>query len=336
MIPPIVFAVIVFIAVILICIAGYYFWQRKENLKYQSQRVEQATTIQSLGYSEALTGTEGETQATESSEKTLRRDTRISSIPWLDFLLSKFQKERSKSLMILIEQSGLKIKVGEFLIFVFLISCTSEIVIDLFFHIPIVGFAFALLPFLMLNILKEKRVEALVKQMPQALDLLSSDLRAGLDIQAGLKHLSEEFRPPIGEEFAKVVVEVNLGLTLAEALNNLSNRVNTMDVQILCTGIIINRELGGNLSELIGNVGETIRERFRLKGMVKALTAENQMSAYLLIALPIGLYILLNILSPTIYNSFANDPTGKMILTGCAVSMVMGYLIINKITKLEV
>ena len=331
MLVPIIFSAITFLAVILLCIAVYYFLQRKENLKYQSQRVEQAVSQQSLGY------TEGEENlTTEAGQGTLRRDTRISSIPFIDIFLSKFLKGGSKSLMILIEQSGLKIKVGEFVLFTTLLGFIGAMVIDLFFHIPAVGFILAVLPFLLLNTLKEKRVEVFVKQLPQALDLLSGDLRAGLDIQAGLKHLSEDFPPPMGEEFGKVVIEVNLGLTLSEALNNLSNRMNTMDVQILCTGIIINRELGGNLSELIGGVAETIRERFRLKGMVKALTAENQMSAMLLMALPVGLYILLNVLSPAIYNSFIQNPTGQMILGGCVVSMTIGYLIIQKITKLDV
>ena len=109
-----------------------------------------------------------------------------------------------------------------------------------------------------------------------------------------------------------------------------------MDVQILCTGIIINRELGGNLAELTSSIGNTVRERFRLKGMIKALTAENQGSAILLLVLPIAMYIILNMLAPAVYNSFATDPIGKMVLIGCAVSMTFGYLVIQKITKLEV
>lgn len=333
MLVQVIFSSIVFIAVVLICMAVFYFWQKKENLKHQSQRLEQVVNIQTTGYTQADVLSD-DAQAAEQTG--IRRDTRISAIPWLDTLLSKRLKSQSKSLMILIEQSGLKIKVGEFLLFAGLIGVICTLLIHFFFHIPLVGLVFGILPVFLLHILKQKRVEAFVKQMPQALDLLSSDLRAGLDVQAGLKHLSEEFSAPLGDEFAKVVVEINLGLTLNEALNNLASRVNTMDVQILCTGIIINRELGGNLSELIRSIGETVRERFRLKGMVKALTAENQMSAMLLVGLPIGLYILLNILSPTIYNSFAFDPVGRMILIACVVSMTFGYLVINKITKLEV
>ena len=334
MIVPIIISVFTFLAVILVCLAIYYFLQRKENLKYQSQRLEQVINIQSQGYSSPTTEVAGENQ--EIDQIDLRRDKRISSIPWLDTILSRFLKERSKLLMILIEQSGLRIKAGEFLLFSLLLGFLGEMLIDIFFHIPIAGFVVGLVPFWVLNILKTKRVEAFVKQMPQALDMLSGDLRAGLDVQAGLKHLSEEFPPPLGEEFGKVVVEINLGLTLAEALRNLSTRINTIDVQILCTGIIINRELGGNLSELVGNVSNTIRERFRLKGMIKALTAENQMSGLLLIVLPFALYFLLNMIAPDTYNSFSSDPIGRKIIIGCLVSMAFGYFIMNKITKLEV
>lgn len=328
-----IFSVIVFIAVILICMAVYYYLQNKETLKSQTKRLEQVINLQDTFSSNQ---SENISQNSEAAQGPLRRDMRISSIPWLNNLLLKLLKKRAKSIMILIEQTGLKIKVGEFLLFVSLIALLGGLVIDLLFHIPLVGIGFGVVPFFVLNILKKKRIDDFVKQMPQALDLLSSDLRAGLDVQAGLKHLSEEFSPPIGEEFTKVVAEINLGLTLSEALNNLSGRVNTMDVQILCTGIIINKELGGNLSELIGSISETVRERFRLKGMVKALTAENQMSALLLLLLPIGLFILLNVMSPAIYNSFVFNPIGKMCLIGCAVSMTIGYLIINKITQIEV
>ena len=324
----IVITVAVFFAVVMLCVIIFYIIQQKLDLKAQTQRIEKAVAFNNAGFKPDI--------ETDPSVTSLRRDTSISSIKWLDKFLSKLLKERSKSLMVMIEQSGLKIKVSEFLLFAILIGFLGMIVVDLFFHISFVGFVILVLPFWFLQILKAKRIDAFVKQLPQALDLLSGDLRAGLDIQTGLKHLSEEFIPPLGEEFAKVVVEINLGLTITEALNNLSRRINTMDVQILCTGIIINRELGGNLSELVQNISDTVRERFRLKGMIKALTAENEMSAMLLIALPIGLFLLLNIMAPDVYGSFIKDPMGKMIIGGCIVSMIIGYTFMKKMTKVEV
>lgn len=333
MLAPILFSLTGFLAILFLCFTIYLIWQRKQSLEDQSQRLEQAVTVQSLGYSAP---DDPSKEAQTVSEANIRRDTRVSSIPWLNQILSKLLKEKAGFLMILIEQSGLKIKVSEFLLFSILIAFIGLMIVGLLAHIPLVGIVAGIIPFGLLHILKAKRLEAFTAQMPQALDMLSSDLRAGLDIQAGLKHLSEEFSPPIGEEFAKVVIEINLGLALKEALNNLSTRINTTETQILCTGIIINRELGGNLSELIGSIANTVRERFRLKGMIKALTAENQMSGYLLIALPFALFIILSLLAPETYRPFLSDPIGKQIVIGCLVSMTLGYLIMNKITQLEV
>lgn len=336
MLSPIIFSVIVFFAVMFIIIAGYYIWQRKESLKEQSERIEKVVNIQTeIRPDPNASNTEG----VDSDQTALRRDMRISAIPWLNTLLSKFLKEKAKSLMHLIEQSGLRIKVSEFVLFTVLVSLIVILAIYIFTHnlfISLAGIGAVFLPYWILGFLKERRINTFVNQLSPALDLLSSDLRAGLDVQTGLKHLSEEFPAPLGEEFAKVIVEINLGVSLSDALNNLSKRVSTMDVQILCTGIIINRELGGNLSELIGSIANTVRERFRLKGLVKALTAESQMSAMLLIFLPIGLFILLNIMAPSTYNSFMSDPKGQAILAGCVVSMTFGYIVIQKITKLEV
>ncbi len=331
MLAPFFFSFIGFLAIVLFCIAIFLVFQNRQDKKNQDQRVKQATETNSQFFIENNVN-----KNQEGAESGLRRDSRISSIPWLNDLFSKYLKQNAKSLIVLIEQSGLKIKVGEFLLLILFVGLAGFILVNIFFHIPFVGFGLAIVPYFILNFLKGKRTEDFVKQLPQALDLISSDLRAGLDVQAALKHLAEEFPAPIGEEFGKVIVEINLGLPISDALNNLAKRINTMDVQILCTGIIINRELGGNLAELTSSIGNTVRERFRLKGMIKALTAENQGSAILLLVLPIAMYFLLNMLAPAVYNSFATDPIGKMILIGCAVSMTFGYLVIQKITKLEV
>ena len=331
---PAIISVTAFLSILIGCFCVYLIIEKQKSTKLQSERFEFAINPLAISSAQGLKSQEGD--LLESEEGDLRRDTSTSSIPWLDKLLRKFLKGRASYLLIIIEQSGLKLKVSEFVLLTLLTSLIGVLVVELFFHIPLVGAVIGIVPWAVLNILKAKRLESFVAQMPAALDMLSGDLRAGLDVQAGLKNLSEEFPAPIGEEFAKVVAEINLGLHLKDALQNLANRVNSTEVQILCTGIIINRELGGNLSELVGSVSDTVRERFRLKGMIKALTAENQMSGYLLIALPFALYLILNMLAPETYNSFASDPTGQKIIIGCLVSMLFGYLIMNKITQLEV
>lgn len=336
MIVAIIFSALTFCAVVAVCYVVYFLWQKEANREYQNQRVEQVVNIKSSGYSETSFETQGKKEEENPEQKTLRRDTRTSTIPILDIILSKFFRSASQKLMIFIEQSGLKIKVGEFILLSFCLSIIGALVVNTFAHIPYVGIAVGAIPLILLNSMREKRLQSFLVQLPQALDMLSNDVKAGLDVQSGLKHLSEEFKPPLGEEFAKIVVEINLGLALSQALNNLCNRINIIDVQILCTGIIINREMGGNLSELIGNISNTVRERFKLKGMIKALTAENQITSLLLILLPVALYILLTFMAPDTYGVFTSDPLGQKIIIGCIISMTIGYTIIRKVTKVEV
>jgi len=344
---PIFFSIFVFFAVITLCFLGYFMYTKAQTRKEQSQRINQVVNYS--GPTGILQDTRVQTASVkieegkkdENSEKSqasggIRRDSRISNIHILNVILSKISSEKVGSLKVLIEQTGLKVKTGEFLLFVCCLSVIGMLLVDLFLKIPFAGLAIGFIPFLVLNILKQKRLDTFITQLPEALDMLSGDLRAGLDVQAGIRHIADEFSAPIGEEFAKVNVEIGLGLPISEALGNLVKRMNTMDVQILCTGIIINRELGGNLGELVRSVAVTIKERFKLKGMIKTLTAENSASAYLLMGLPVGLFFLLSGMAPDTYKSFMADPMGRGAIYGCIGSMTVGFLIIKKVTKLEV
>ncbi len=319
---------LVFIVVILICWVSYVYWQKSEANKSQTERLEKAASTQSQ-FSD-------DDKPKSLEELKLRKDKRLSTIPWLDEALRKILQERIIRLMILIEQSGLTIKVSEFLLMTTLIGFIGAILVKQLLGFPFVGFVCCYLPFMWLKGLKEKRLEAFVKQMPQALDLLRGDLKAGLDVLGGLKHLAEDSKPPLSEEVSKVITEINFGVAITDALNNLAERMDTMDVQMLCTGIIINREMGGNLSELVGKVSMTVRERFRLQGIIKALTAEGKMSSIMLLALPFAMFAILNCLAPETYNPFLKDPMGQKIIMSCLGSMTVGYLMIKKITALDV
>ena len=320
--------ILIFVIVMILCWVGYTYWQKFEAKKSQTERLEKAINTQTQF---------GDGEKTKSLEElTLRKDKRLSTIPWLDEALKKIFQARITQLMILIEQSGLTMKVSEFLLVATLIGFIGAILVKQLLGFPLVGFGCCYLSYMWLQQLKEKRIEKFVAQMPQALDLLRGDLKAGLDVMGGLKHLAEDSKPPLSEEFSKVIAEVNLGVATNDALNNLAERMDTMDVQMLCTGIIINREMGGNLSELVGKVSVTVRERFRLKGIIKALTAEGKMSSIMLMALPVVMFIILNCIAPETYNPFLKDPMGQKIILGCLVSMTIGYLLIQKITAMDV
>lgn len=325
----------VFVFIIVLCVIGYFLWQQTSEKNAQSERVKGAIDVKlesiSFGAQKSMSSVESQDKAISQ----LRKDKTISAIPLLDILLHKIFKENIKVIRHTIEQTGFHVKVAEFILFSVLLGLIGALLVDLFFKIPFAGIAIGIVPFAILNVLREKRKSKFVSQMPAALDMMNADLRAGVDIQQAIKHIAEELSPPISEEFQRMVAEINLGVPVDESLLNLSERIDTMDVQMLCTGIIINRQLGGNLAELVANVAGTVRERFRLQGVIKALTAESTASSYLLLALPIGLFFVLNLLAPQTYNSFTQTPMGINILKGCCVSMVIGFVVLKKMTKIE-
>ena len=335
MIWPIIISILIFIAIIGIGFLGYNAWQTFQSKKLQRERLERAISLQGQSFEPSVSEEdEGKTKDITTEEE-LRKDKRYSSIPWVNEVLKKILKSQITALVNLIDQAGLSIKVSEFLLISLIIGCLVATLVAFFFHIPFIGFAAGIMPFIYVRYLKEKRIFSFIQQMPPALDLLQGELKAGVDILTGLKHLAEEHDPPLCDEFGKLVAEVNLGVPVGEALNRLAERINTMDVQMLCTGITINREMGGNLAELIAKVSVTVRERFRLRGIVNALTAETKMSSILLLVLPVVMFVILNAMAPTTYNPFMKDPVGQKLILGCVVSMSLGFFLIKKMTHLD-
>ncbi len=334
---PLVFTILIFVVIVGISLGLYYVWQRSRSRKLQAERIDSAINLKPR-IDETKEGEEGATaeEAPTFEEGKLRKDKRYSTIPWLDNILRNFLKKSTPVLLRLIEQSGLSIKVSEFFLVSAIVGFLGAAIVNFIVHLPFIGLGLGMFPYMILNYIKEKRTAKFISQMPPALDLLNSDLKAGVDILAGFKHVAEDMDPPMSEEIGKLIVEINLGLPINDALGNLSDRIDTMDVQMLCTGISINREIGGNLSELITKVSATVRERFRLRGIIASLTAEGKMSAWLLIGLPFIMFGILNGMAPETYGSFLNDPIGKNIMGGCCVSMIIGYILINKITTLDV
>lgn len=328
--------VAVFCFVVVLCVGGYFIWQQSENKKQQTDRLESAINVkqETFGMGTAFAPL-SQDQIQEKAFEAVRKDKTISNIPIVNLILNKFFQKKIQYIMHLIEQTGLSIKVGEFILFTLLLGFIGASVVVVFFKIPVVGFGIVFLPFSVLNSLRESRKKKFVSQLPQALDMMNSDLRSGLDIQQVFKHIAEELSPPISEEFQRMVAEVNLGVPVDQAILNLGERMDTMDVQMLCTGLIINRELGGNLAELVANVCATVRERFRLQGVIAALTAESKASSYLLLALPVGLYFLLGAMAPDTYKSFSESPLGDKLLKGCCVSMLIGFTVLKNMTKIE-
>jgi tight adherence protein B len=201
----------------------------------------------------------------------------------------------------------------------------------------------AFLPRFWLNRRKAGRLNAFNKQLPDTITLIANALRAGSSFLQAIEMVVREAQPPITIEFGRVVREVNLGLSFDIALENMVRRVRSDDLELMATAITIQHQVGGNLAEILDSIAFTIRERVRIKGEIKTLTAQQRMSGYVVAFLPIGLVGVLFAIAPKFMEPmFANPPAimdlpvGVIILTFAGIMMFIGFMIIRRIVAIEV
>ena len=194
----------------------------------------------------------------------------------------------------------------------------------------------ASLPFLYVRRLRDKRMAAFEKQLPDAMDFLSRSMRAGHAFTISIGMVGEDLPDPLGLEFRTLFNEQNLGASLSSAFGNLTRRVPLLDVKFFSSAVLLQRQTGGNLSEILGRLSEVVRERFRLKGHVKAVSAHGRMTAGILTTLPVLTAAALLMVAPGYLQGMFADPDGKKLVTGAVISQVIGNMIIRKIVKIKV
>ena len=239
-----------------------------------------------------------------------------------------------------IEQSGVKTTISAVLLAGIGVAVALGFVVMLlvkaqwgFLLGAIIGFA---LPFMFLNMKRGKRVRAFEEGFPEALDLVARALKAGHAFITGLKMVADEMPEPIGPEFRKTFDEQNFGLPLKDALENLTMRVPGLDVRFFATAVLIQRETGGNLSEILENLAHVVRERFKILRQVRVYTAHGRMTAYVLLALPAVLCIALAFINPDHMNLLFRERMGQMLLMFALVMQAIGFLWIKQVIKIEV
>ncbi len=201
---------------------------------------------------------------------------------------------------------------------------------------PIVGLGFAALPFFWLSFRRKKRLNRFAAQLPEALELIARALRAGHSLAAGFQLVSTEGSDPIAEEFGRVFEEQNLGIPFEEALMNLTERIPNLDLKFFVTAIILQRQTGGDLAEILDKIGRLIRERFKIWGQVQALTGEGRLSGIVLLALPPVLFVTVYRMNPEYIGLLFTDDLGKKMLLFGVVSQLVGALVIRKIINIRV
>ena len=180
------------------------------------------------------------------------------------------------------------------------------------------------------------RLNAFNRQLPDTITLLSNSLRAGASFLQSADLVSRESQPPISTEFGRVVREVNLGLSMEEALANMNRRIRSDDLDLMVTAINIQQQVGGNLAEILDTIAFTIRERVRIKGDIRTLTAQGRYSGYLVAFLPVAIAVVLNLINPQFMAPLFQEVIGRLLLGVGAVMMVIGFFLIRRITDIEV
>jgi tight adherence protein B len=201
---------------------------------------------------------------------------------------------------------------------------------------PVMALFLAFLPVIWLLLRRKRRLRAFAAQLPQALELIARALRAGHSLAAGFSLVAQEMSEPIGSEFNQTFEEQNLGKPLEESLEALTQRIPNLDLKFFATAIILQRQTGGDLAEILDKIGHLIRERFQIWGQVQALTGEGRLSGIVLLALPPALFAVVYRMNPDYLMLLFTDELGKKMLVGGIVSQLFGALMIRKIVNIRV
>jgi tight adherence protein B len=201
---------------------------------------------------------------------------------------------------------------------------------------PFLALMMALVPLMWVLFRRRQRLKLFAAQLPDALEMLSRALRAGQSLPFGFNMVASEMGPPIGTEFGRVFEEQNLGIPLNESLDSMTGRIPNLDLKFFVTAVILQRQTGGDLAEILDKIGCLIRERFRIWGQIQALTGEGRLSGIVLMALPLLLFVVVYQLNPGYITVLFTDPMGKKMLAGAAFLQVLGALMIRKIVNIKV
>ncbi|MFN3929179.1 MAG: type II secretion system F family protein [Thermoflexus sp.] len=247
----------------------------------------------------------------------------------------------AEDLRLQLARADLKVTPAEFLVIQILTAIVGFILAQAFFRfvplalLGLIGGFFA--PRFYVTWRQRRRLQAFNAQLGDAINLMVNGLRAGYSVLQAMEAVARELPPPISTEFDRVVKEQQLGLSLEQALQNMLRRVHSDDLEMMVTAILIQREVGGNLAEILDTISFTIRERVRIKGEIRVLTAQQMISGYVLMFLPIGLgLILFGINREYMLNFFNSGILGYFMIACTLVMMLIGYFLIQRIIRIEV
>jgi tight adherence protein B len=285
---------------------------------------------------EALLKAERRGQAT--LELRLLRNELLSDVPFLNRLLLRWSW--AARVRQFVRQAGWRIKPGKLVLISGVAGLGAYVVAGVLYGNPLItlgiGGGAGFVPWAALMIARSRRLRAFEKSFPEAIDLLGRAVRAGHTFTTGLEIIAQELPEPLAGEFRITYEEQNLGLPLKDALLNLTERIPLVDVRFFVTALLVQKETGGNLAEILDKLAHVVRERFRILGEVRIKTAQGRMTAGILLALPPALLLLLRAINPDYMRPLFEDPWGLWMLGAAVLMQFMGGVILWRIVNIKV
>jgi tight adherence protein B len=268
----------------------------------------------------------------------LLKSSLYSEVPWVNALLSRLPI--AKHFDLLLERANVDMTLG---LFILCSAVASGIGIFLFLIVGqpfllalVMGLIALLCPYFYLKYITWRRVRRFLEQMPDGLDMMSQSLQAGLGLTQAMVFVAKEMPDPLGTEFSVFIEEVNLGLPLADALKRMEERMALPEVRLFNTALLVQREVGGSLAELLNKLSDIIRDRFRIERLIKSLTGQNRMSAWTVCSVPPFLGVFMFIREPQMMNDMLTDPMGRAMLAAALVLEIVGIIIFRKLIKVHI
>ena len=322
--PPIVIALLV-----LVVVAGSVFFLAS----IFDQRSAQARLIK-----ERLANERKAPERAPEDELALLRNEQLSDIPALDNLLRR--SSRIAGMQKMLEQSGVSLRAGNFLGFSALAGIAATLIaytlskrMEVAWFALLVGFV---MPYAYVSFKRSKRFEKFEELFPEAIDTLARAVRAGHAFTTALEMITNEVAEPIAGEFRQLYEEQKFGMPVRDALMNLTERVPLVDVKFFVTAVMLQRETGGNLAEILDNLSYVIRERFKIQRQVRVYTAQGRLTMALLMGMPPIIVVVMMVLNPAFIHPLFADPIGHTLLVAGIALQTVGYFVIRKIIRIQV
>jgi tight adherence protein B len=273
-----------------------------------------------------------------SPELDLLKKELLSDVPALNRILLQFS--HSSRLKRLITQADIKLNVSTLILISLVLLALGYVVSYHFFPMPpinlVAGVFLALLPLFLLMYKRKRRFGRFEGLFPEALDLLTRAVKAGHAFNTGIEMIADEMPDPVSKEFRITYDEQNFGLPLKQALFNLVDRIPLLDLKFFVTAVLMQKETGGNLAEILTNLSHVIRERFKIMGEVRTFSAQGRLTGYILTATPIGMGFILSMMNWDYMSGLFKTEVGHYMLAGAGFCQILGYIVIRKVVNIKV